>query len=190
MHVITRLERCAQGDEAFATLTRDEAVALLGLWAATNKVLAFRAHGRPIISIDPDLVELRKATTNVIYPPSAAAGSVGGGEGSRPSSPVAPDAPDGYVVPEGDERCDFVMDACTCMKRKGHDGLHACAHGSWRGSVGERPLTVQEEIKAESMGLPGSVGVREANEEPQIQDTLNPEIVPGYLRGVREANDG
>ena len=37
-----------------------------------------------------------------------------------------------YIVPEGDERCDFVMDACMCMKRKGHDGLHACAHGGWR----------------------------------------------------------
>lgn len=37
-----------------------------------------------------------------------------------------------YVIPEGDERCSFVMDACTCMKRKGHDGLHACPHGGWR----------------------------------------------------------
>lgn len=35
-------------------------------------------------------------------------------------------------VPSGDERCGFVMDACTCMKRKGHDGLHACVHGGWR----------------------------------------------------------
>lgn len=40
-----------------------------------------------------------------------------------------------YVLPEGDERCAFTMDACTCMKRKGHDGLHACAHGGWRGDV-------------------------------------------------------
>lgn len=40
-----------------------------------------------------------------------------------------------YVLPTGDERCDFTMDSCTCMKRKGHDGLHACAHGGWRGDV-------------------------------------------------------
>ena len=37
--------------------------------------------------------------------------------------------PEGYIIPEGDERCGYVMDACRCMKRKGHDGLHACAHG-------------------------------------------------------------
>lgn len=36
------------------------------------------------------------------------------------------------IFPEGDERCDFMMDACTCMKHKGHEGLHACAHGGWR----------------------------------------------------------
>lgn len=41
--------------------------------------------------------------------------------------------PEGYIVPEGDERCGFVMDACQCMKRKGHDGLHVCAHWGWRG---------------------------------------------------------
>lgn len=41
--------------------------------------------------------------------------------------------PEGYIVPQGDERCGFTMDACTCMKRKGHDGLHACVHGGWRG---------------------------------------------------------
>lgn len=39
--------------------------------------------------------------------------------------------PPGYVVPPADERCTFTMDACTCMKRKGHDGRHACAHGGW-----------------------------------------------------------
>lgn len=39
--------------------------------------------------------------------------------------------PPGYIIPEGDERCTFAMDACTCMKRKGHEGLHACAHGGW-----------------------------------------------------------
>jgi hypothetical protein len=37
-----------------------------------------------------------------------------------------------YIVPPGDERCDTPKDACKCMKRKGHDGLHACAHGEWR----------------------------------------------------------
>lgn len=47
-------------------------------------------------------------------------------------TPTGP--PPGYVIPSGDERCSFTMDACTCMKRKGHDGLHACAHGGWRGS--------------------------------------------------------
>lgn len=40
--------------------------------------------------------------------------------------------PEGHIIPEGDERCAFTMDACTCMKRTGHDGLHACAHGDWR----------------------------------------------------------
>lgn len=40
-----------------------------------------------------------------------------------------------YVIPEGDERCAFTMDACVCMKRKGHDGLHACPHGGWRGET-------------------------------------------------------
>ncbi len=63
-------------------------------------------------------------------------------------SPIFPDAPyatgeffaegppPGYVIPEGDARCSFVMDACICMKRKGHDGLHACAHGGWRAAAG------------------------------------------------------
>lgn len=36
-----------------------------------------------------------------------------------------------WVIPEGDERCDEPKDACKCMKRKGHDGSHACAHGEW-----------------------------------------------------------
>lgn len=45
--------------------------------------------------------------------------------------------PEGYIIPEGDERCGYVMDACTCMKRKGHDGLHACAHGGWRAVTAE-----------------------------------------------------
>ena len=53
----------------------------------------------------------------------------------RPSDPqieIQAEAMGLRFVPEGDERCDFVMDACMCMKRKGHDGLHACAHGGWR----------------------------------------------------------
>ena len=50
--------------------------------------------------------------------------------GHPPDDPIQPDPQ--RFVPESDERCGFVMDACTCMKRKGHAGLHACAHGGWR----------------------------------------------------------
>lgn len=56
-----------------------------------------------------------------------------GSWGDSYESAVVAGPPEGYIVPEGDERCDFAMDACVCMKRKGHDGLHACAHGGWRG---------------------------------------------------------
>jgi hypothetical protein len=40
-------------------------------------------------------------------------------------------------VPEGDERCEEPKDACRCMKRKGHDGNHACSHGYWAAAPAE-----------------------------------------------------
>lgn len=53
----------------------------------------------------------------------------------RQENEVRRHVPDGWIVPAGDERCGFTMDACQCMKRKGHDGLHGCAHGGWRGDA-------------------------------------------------------
>lgn len=93
----------------------------------------------PLLDEMARLAKIPEGDPVEVRPSEPLAGSQAGlnGPSGSPTSPSGAHLLDDedWIIPEGDERCDVLKDVCQCLKRKGHAGRHACAHGEWRADL-------------------------------------------------------
>jgi len=131
----------------------DPEVWLVNEWGGKVRIGEVRLDFAPLTLVEAD-TDTRHPVVEIFPVFDEAAVPVSGGEPPEPRCPN-PFCENGWVpsegasclhrncphagkpraserfTPEGDEQCGEPKDACKCMKRRGHDGDHRCAHGTW-----------------------------------------------------------
>lgn len=118
------LERLVKANQDYQREHGHYVVPLAERLVRSRRTIAL-AHQMAIAGVGPDTTPEQCLAAIASF-----LGKRGSGQWEPPTERDEP--PEGYIIPEGDERCGFTMDACQCMKRKAHEGLHACSHGGWR----------------------------------------------------------